>query len=1005
MKRLLSSVIVIIVLVSASVSWGANLFGSITEDPSADQEALFPYQGQRQGGANLGAGPDGGGQAPDVDQGYGSGYSQQYPESGSEGYDAQADLPPSDSLDLPTQLPSQYQQYQQDYQLYQQYLQGQQSFGGQLPQGMGQGMPQQGQQLPPGQQQPGLPGTNQFGAQGQFIGPNGSRNYFQPSQLPMDQEDFLPMPYLDDDYQPRGPLNLTKEKKDGSQPTPAQAPQQKAPADAAKDKPDAGDLKALKKLPRRDPLRGLSSIERTLSETPVTAEKAKSQPYGTGVVTQFGYSFFRQGYPRFAPLTDIPVGPDYRINVGDRLVLTVWGSFDGVYNVEVNRAGEITLPRVGAVKVAGERFDQAPTLIRAAIGKVYKNFNLNVNMGRLRSIKVYVVGEVQRPGDYNVNSLTTVLSALVLAGGPTKNGSLRSIQINRGGQVVETVDLYQFFLKGDKGKDIRLQPGDTVLVPVIGPVAGVAGNVRRPAIYELKGERTLKDLLDLAGGINPSGYLQRVQVYRVQAHDKKMVTDINLDLNGDRGIDQQAGSFAVQDHDVVQVLPIDGVLHGYVRLAGHVLRPGDVALKPGMRVSALLSRDNLLPEYYGQAGQIIRLCPPDQHPEVIFFDLSKALAQDPANDLELKEFDRVRVFSRKEMEELPFVRINGEVQRPGQKRYFQNMTVRDLLMAGGNVKMDAYLKNAEITRLRRSGDSVSSYSIQVDLEKALQGGGENIKLQPFDELSVRRIPNWSESTERYVLLKGEFRFPGVYPIFKGERLSSVIERAGGFTDLAYLKGAKFTREIARRLQQQRMDEALSKAQEDIIKLQTKIAQTAASAEEVASTKTTLETLMQSVEVLKSKRAEGRVLIEIASLEELKGSVYDVELQGGDRLTVPSDPGTVNVIGDVYNQNSIVSQREKSVEWYLDQVGGATGDADLSEVYVVKVNGSVISRKNSGHFLFFNSFWHKHLDSGDTVIVPRQYEKTAWLRDIKDIAQVLGNIAVTAGVLVAAGLKF
>ncbi|WP_246329801.1 SLBB domain-containing protein [Geomonas limicola] len=988
-------------LLSASVSWAANLLSSFTEDPSVDQGALFPYQNQRQGGSGLEGSPDAGNQPPGSDQGYGSAYPS---ESEGEGYDAQADLSPSDSLDLSGQMPNPYQQFQQDYQLYQQYLQGQQSFGGQLPQGIGQTLPQQGQQYPVGQAQSGLPGTGQFGSQGQFLGSNGSRNYFQPSQLPMDQEDFLPMPYLDDDYQPRGPLSLSKEKKDATQATPVQAPQQKTP-DTAKEKPAAGDLKALKKLTRRDPLRGLSSIERTLSETPVTAEKAKSQPYGTGALTQFGYSFFRQEYPKFSPLTDIPVGPDYRVNVGDRLVLTVWGSFDGVYNIEVNRAGEITLPRVGAVKVAGERFDQLPILLRAAIGKVYKNFNLNVNMGRLRSIKVYVVGEVQRPGDYNVNSLSTVLSALVLAGGPTKSGSLRSIQINRGGEVVETVDLYQFFLKGDKGKDIRLQPGDTVLVPVIGPVAGVAGNVRRPAIYELKGERTLKELLDLAGGINPSGYLQRVQVYRVQAHDKKMVTDINLDLNGNRDIDQQAGSFAVQDHDVVQVLPIDGVLHGYVRLSGHVLRPGDVALKPGMRVSALLSKDNLLPEYYGQAGQIIRLCPPDQHPEVIFFDLSKALAQDPGNDLELKEFDRVRVFSRKEMEELPFVRINGEVQRPGQKRYFQNMTVRDLLMAGGNVKMDAYLKNAEVTRLKRSGDSVSSYSIQVDLEKALAGGAENIKLQPFDELSVRRIPNWSESTERYVLLKGEFRFPGVYPIFKGERLSSVIERAGGFTDLAYLKGAKFTREIARRLQQQRMDEALSKAQEDIIKLQTKITQTAASPEEVASTKTTLETLMQSVEVLKTKRAEGRVLIEIASLEDLKGSVYDVELQGGDRLTVPSDPGTVNVIGDVYNQNSIVSQREKSVEWYLDQVGGATGDADLSEVYVVKVNGSVISRKNSGHFLFFNSFWRKHLDSGDTVIVPRQYEKTAWLRDIKDIAQVLGNIAVTAGVLVAAGLKF
>lgn len=199
-----------------------------------------------------------------------------------------------------------------------------------------------------------------------------------------------------------------------------------------------------------------------------------------------------------------------------------------------------------------------------------------------------------------------------------------------------------------------------------------------------------------------------------------------------------------------------------------------------------------------------------------------------------------------------------------------------------------------------------------------------------------------------------------------------------------------------------MDEALDKAQEDIIKLQTNMSQTASSAEEVASSKTTLESLMRSVEILKAKKAEGRVLLEIASLKNLEGSIYDVELQGGDQLTVPSDPGGINVIGDVYNQNTIVTQRGKSVEWYLNQVGGATGDADLDSVYVVKVDGSVISQANSSKFLFYNSFWGKPLDSGDTVIVPRQYEKTAWLRNIKDIAQIIGNIAVTAGVILAAG---
>jgi len=745
-----------------------------------------------------------------------------------------------------------------------------------------------------------------------------------------------------------------------------------------------------------------SPLELAMGENSVTADKVKSQPSGIGQLTQFGYSFFRPEAAGFAAQTDVPVGPDYVIGTGDRLTITLWGSIDGNFNVEVNRSGEIVLPKVGAVKVAGQTYGQLPAVLKNTISRIYKDFQLNVNIGKLRAIKVYVVGEVASPGDYNLNSLSTLLNALSAAGGPTKNGSLRNIQINRNGKVIETVDLYDFFLKGDKGKDIRLQPGDTVLVPIIGRVTGVSGNVRRPAIYELKDETSLQDLLALSGGINPTGYLQRLQIYRVQAHDKKVVTDVSLDSDV-KAVRDLAAGIVLQDLDLVRVLPIDSVLRGYVRLEGHVLRPGDYALKPGMKVSALFKDDNLLPEYHAAAGQIIRLFPPDLHPEVIFFDVSQARKGAPGHDLELKEFDTVKVFARGEMEELPFVKVSGEVQKPGQVPFLENMTVRDLLMQVGNVKLSAYLKNAEITRIKRTGDAVNSYSISVDLADAVSGGKDNIKLEPFDELNVRRIPNWAEATDRYVTLKGEFVFPGTYPIYKGERLTSVIARAGGFTDLGYLKGARFTRENARKLQQQRMDEALLKAQEDIIKLQTSMSQTASSAEEVAGSKAALEGLMRSVEVLKTKKAEGRMLIEITSLQELQGSIYDLELQGGDQLSVPSDPGGINVIGDVYNQNTIVTQRDRSVDWYLNQVGGVTRDADLDSVYVVKVDGSVISQANSHKFLFYNSFWGKALDSGDTVIVPRQYEKTAYLRNMKDIATIIGNIAVMAGVLVAAGL--
>jgi protein involved in polysaccharide export with SLBB domain len=981
MKRILFPLAALILL-SGSLAFAAS-YPSITEDPSADAEVapyVTPYAqsgGMNAPGTNRG-----------TDQSFGATQDPSFDQN-------------SDNFSQGQQFPSQQNQLQQsgsrqytpEQQFQGQSLQGQQfqdqqyqdqQYQDQQFQGLRsqQDQPTLGQQAQPVQQGRGLQGG--LGIQ--------------------EQDDFLPM-QEDEQQIPYDGSRLNPESL--QQPGAMRQQLPKAQQDLMQyrrtGQPSTRTIRRTTK--RSGEVQEMSPIERDLSANPVLAEKVKSQPYGAGKLVQYGYSFFRPELSGFQPQNDVPVGPDYLVSAGDRLTLTVWGGLEATVNLTVNRAGEVVLPKVGAIKVAGQRFDQLPALFTAAIGRVYKNFHLNVNMGRMGTIKVYVVGEVTSPGDYNVNSLSTVLSALSNAGGPTKNGSLRNIQINRGGKLIETVDLYDFFLKGDKGRDIRLQSGDTILVPVIGPVAAVAGNVRRPAIYELRGERQLKQLLELAGGINPSGYLQRVQLYRVDAHDKQVVTDFNLDLKGTKSIDEVAGTISIKDHDLVKVLPIDKVLRGYVRLSGHVLRPGDYALKPGLKLSGLLNADDLLPEYYAGAGQIIRLVPPDQHPEVIHFDLGRAMKGEPGYDLELKEFDRVKVFASKEMEETPFVRVNGEVQRPGQKRYFKNMTVRDLLLQGGNTKRDAFLKSAEITRLKQVGDTVTSYAIQVDLEKAIAGGSDNLKLEPFDELSVRRIPDWAESTERYVQLRGEFVFPGIYPIHKGERLSSVIERAGGFTDRAYLKGVKFTREGARRLQQQRMDEALAKAQEDIITLQTKTSQTASSAEEVAAAKSALEGLMQSVEVLKTKKAEGRVLVEIASLNELKGSVYDVELQGGDRLQVPSDPGSVNVIGNVYNQNSIVSQQGKSVQWYLDQVGGTTGDANLGEVYVVKVDGSVISQRNSANFLWYNSFWGKPLDSGDTVIVPRQYEKTAWLRDIKDIAQILGNIAMTVGVLVAAGLKF
>jgi protein involved in polysaccharide export with SLBB domain len=392
--------------------------------------------------------------------------------------------------------------------------------------------------------------------------------------------------------------------------------------------------------------------------------------------------------------------------------------------------------------------------------------------------------------------------------------------------------------------------------------------------------------------------------------------------------------------------------------------------------------------------------PPDLQPQKMVVNLGDIWSLDPSRDLEIKEFDVIRVFSKLELERQPMVKVSGEVQNPGEYRLFKEMRIRDLLIEGGYPTPSAYLAEAEISRLKKTNDKVTSFPLSVNLVEVLKGDPKaNFLLEPFDELTIRKIPNWAEETERYVTLSGEFRFPGVYPIYKGERLSSVIERAGGFSDKAYLPGAKFSRASLREMQQKRMDEALSKAEAEVAKKQADLASVASSKEEGDNTKTALEGLQRNINILKTKRAEGRLVIKLTALDKLKNTRGDVSVEGGDALFIPSDPDAVSILGQVYNPTSIVFEPHSNVGYYLDKVGGPTGDADGDEIYLVKMDGTVFSKKQSSGF--FNSFMSRDVDSGDTIIVPQQFEKIAWLRDIKDIATILGQTALAAGVLIAA----
>lgn len=730
----------------------------------------------------------------------------------------------------------------------------------------------------------------------------------------------------------------------------------------------------------------------------------RPQPFRVGKMTQFGYSFFKKS-TSFAPVVDVPVGPDYIIGPGDTLVLTASGSLEGTFPLEVNRSGEVILPKVGAVRVWGVPFGRVSELLKVSLSQAFRTVQVNVTMGKLRLIKVYLVGEVESPGDYNVSALSTVINALAAAGGPSKNGTLRAIQVIRAGKVAETVDLYDFFLKGDKSRDIRLQPGDTINVPIHGNLVGIGGNVRKPAIYEFIKEINLKELLDIAGGVQASGYLQRIQLSRTVANEMRLVEDFNFDPKLTvKEFDAKAASIKLRDMDLVKIMPIDFTVRDQVRLDGYVLRPGGYALKPGMRVKDLIGTDNILPETYSDIIEITRLVPPDFHPERINVNLEQAMQGNVLDNILLTEFDTVKLFSRWEMEEMPMVKISGEVLKPGKYRLFPKMTLRDLIFAAGNVKKIAYLKSAEVTRNTIDKEGVKFHLINIDLDEALkENPKDNIVLENLDEVVVRRIPNWKEETGRYFIISGEVQFPGVYPIQKGEKLSSLIQRAGGYTDKAYMKGAKFSRKSVRELQQIRMDDVIARTEQDLARKQQELASVAASKEELESTRTALAGMKAGVDKLKTVKAEGRISIHLTVLDELKESPYDLELQGGDSLEVPMSTNSVMVFGEVYNPTTVIQIPGEDLGYYLKKAGGATINSEKDEMYVIRVDGTVESRRETTSFLFYDGFKSMELDAGDTIVVPQVIEKVAWMRDLKDIAFILGQTALAAGVLIAAGL--
>jgi len=500
-----------------------------------------------------------------------------------------------------------------------------------------------------------------------------------------------------------------------------------------------------------------------------------------------------------------------------------------------------------------------------------------------------------------------------------------------------------------------------------------------------------------------------VVVERVQEHQRRIVKSFSLGpasptANKDLGL-------TLNDGDVVKVYPVHEKVRQVVYLEGHVKYPREYELKPGMKLRDIISSyEELLPEPYLHQADIIRLVPPDLHPKIIKFDLEAMLKGEESQNLPLQEMDRVIVYNAWEKKEMPEVTIKGAVRVPGKYRLYSGMTVKDLIFKAGNFTGKAYMEAGSLTRVSPGERETATVTLPFSPAKAIAGAKtDDLVLQKDDVIDIREIPQYAQALERRVLLEGEFVFPGEYSFKEGERLSSVVQRAGGLTKEAYAFGAVFTRESVRLVQDEQLQQYVSRLEESILALSHESVETSLDKDRADVIAETLDAQKQLVQKLRSSRSTGRMVINLEEALVLASSQYNLELKPGDHLTVKKRPDSVNVLGEVYNPTSLVFSKEQTVNRYLDVVGGPTDNAEKGQIYVVRANGAVISKAQEKFFGMatwdskysrwtMGGFGSTELDPGDTIIVPKKMAKYPWLKVVKDVTQTLFQIAVSAGVL-------
>jgi polysaccharide biosynthesis/export protein len=804
---------------------------------------------------------------------------------------------------------------------------------------------------------------------------------------------------------------------------------------------------------------------------------------------RFGEEVFQNPTPASGTIPiDFPASPDYVVGPGDGLTIDLWGGVSQRLVRTVDHEGRIALPEIGPLLVNGQTLGDVQQAVQRLLRTQFRDVSADVSLSRLRTVRVYVVGDVNHPGPYDVSSLSTPLNALLAAGGPTAGGSMRIVKHYRGNALVQQVDLYDLFLRGVRTDIKRLEPGDTLLVPPLGSLVQMDGMVRRPAIYELRGETTLAQAIDMAGGILPTAALSHIEVQRLDAHEKR--TMLSLDISGTTDpaeIETKLAAFQVQDRDEIHIFPIATFNQDAVYLQGHVLRAGRYAYQPGMKLTDLLSSyADLMPEPSTKYAEIIHLNPPDYHPNVESFDLAAALS-DSAAAPQLKPLDTVRIFSRFDFEDAPIVSVSGAVRNPGTFQTSGQVHFRDAVELAGGVTPDAAMDSAQIIRIlpdsslkmvsvrlgeALGGDPSSNIVLEprdriliqqnafhVDTPTVLIAGevanpgrypltgslhvsdlihlaggfkrsaftetadltrfdpkagenklGEHIEvsipaalsrdvskdptLRDGDVLTIRQLSGWNDIGVS-ISLQGEVEHPGSYGIKPGERLSSVLKRAGGFAPQAYVYGALFTRPEVLQMEQKSRNELVQRIRGEEAEL-------APLPSDDADKKMTKQNGTQQLETTLTRLQEtppsGRMVIRISSnMKQWEGTPNDVVLRSGDALVIPKAPNFVLVTGAVYDETAVTYRPGRSAKWYLAQAGGPTQLADKKSIFVIRADGSIVGGQTADGW-FSGSPLGTAMRPGDMVVVPEKAtgQNQKW-KTIMQTAITISSIGTSAAI--------